>query len=83
MKGPGILLSASYWMGIVTALALMMTVQDYLGKNAYIQALQDHWADGWSGLWVLWLIVAVICTSAHIWLKSKINVKAAEIKEDK
>lgn len=83
-KGPGILLSMSYWMGIITAFALMMTFQDYLGKDAYIQMLQDDWVAGdWSGLWVLWLIIAVICTSAHIWLKSKINQKSVEIKEDK
>ena len=84
MKGPGVLLSMSYWQGIITAFALMMTVQDYLGKDVYISALQDYWvADGWAGMWVFWLLIAVVSTSAHIWLKSKINQKSAEIKEDK
>ena len=84
MKGPGVLLSMSYWQGIITALALMMTVQDFIGKDAYIGALQDYWvADGWAGMWVFWLLIAVVSTSAHIWLKSKINQKSAEIKEDK
>lgn len=81
MKGPGILLSISYWMGMITALALVLTFQDYLGKDAYIQGLQDNWVN--DGFWVLYLIVAIVSTSAHIWLKSKINQKSAEIKEDK
>lgn len=85
MKGPGTLLSMCYWMGMCTAMALMLTVQNFIGKELYIQALQDHWVAGdISGMWVLYLIVAVICTSAYIFLKSKINEKAAEIKgEDK
>lgn len=81
MKGPGILLSLSYWMGMITALALVLTFQDYLGKDAYIQGLQDNWVN--DGFWVLYLIVAVVATSAHIWLKSKINQKSSEMKEDK
>jgi len=83
MKGPGVLLSMSYWQGIITAFALMLTFQDFIGKDAYIGALQDYWVgDGWSGLWVLWLLAAIITTSAHIWLKSKINQSAANMKEE-
>jgi len=83
MKGPGSLLSMSYWMGIITALALMMTVQDFIGKELYIQALQENWVGYGSGFWVVWLLIAIVSASTHIWLKSKLNQKAAEIKEDK
>ncbi len=82
MRGPGSLLSMSYWMGMCTAMALMLTIQDFIGKDAYIGALQEYWIAADSSMWVLWLIIAVLSTSAHVWLKSKINQKAVEIKEE-
>jgi len=82
MKGPGKLLSMSYWMGMSTAMGIMLAVQSFVGKDIYIKAMQEHWVHDFNGQWVLWLAMALLATSAHVWLKSKINQKSAEIQAE-
>lgn len=79
---PGKLLSMSYWMGMSTAFMVMMAIQDIVGKETYIRALQEHWVEGFTGQWVIWLLIAAVCTSCHVWLRSAINKKSAELEDE-
>ena len=61
-KNPGRPLVASFILGIITATGLHSLFQDWMGKERYIQYLQDHWiafpwqVDALVVVWALWAL---------------------------
>ena len=82
MRKPGKLLSMSYWSGMATAFAMSCAFQDFLGKDGYLEVIQKGWVDYGPYMWIVWVVLAFIATSTHLYIKSLINEAAKEIAEE-
>ena len=82
MKRPGKLLSISYWAGMASAFALSCAFQDFLGKDEYLNIVASGWVDYGPHMWIVWIVLAFVATSTHLYIKSKINETAKLIEED-
>lgn len=42
--------SEMFFLGSTTAFAILSLIQDFIGKEVYIQLVKDHWVSGWIGV---------------------------------